>query len=114
MIVPLAGRGARFAGQGITTPKPLITVAGRPMIYWALQSLRSVPHSKVIFVALAEHEREHGITDRLLTLVDVESQVLLLDGVTEGQLSTVLAARELIDTEEDLLIVGADTMSFRL
>ena len=110
VIVPLAGRGARFAERGITTPKPFITVSGRPMIYWALQSLRNVPHSKVIFVALAEHEAEHAITDRLLTLVDVESRVILLDGITEGQLCTVLAARELIDTEEDLLIAGADTM----
>ncbi len=109
VVVPMAGRGTRFATQGVDTPKPLIPVAGRPMIAWALQSLDDVAYSQVIFVVLAEHERQYGVTSMLRRLIGERAEVVLLPDVTEGQLCTVLAARSFIDSHEDLLIASADT-----
>lgn len=109
VVISLAGRGSRFASQGVATPKPLITVAGRPMIAWALQSLVDVPYSDIIFVALAEHEVRYQITEVLRTLSGKVAKIILLDNVTEGQLCTVLAAREFINTDSDLLISSCDT-----
>lgn len=109
VVMPMAGRGMRFAQRGIRTPKPLINVLGQPMIAWALRSLEGVPYSQIVFIALAEHEQNYGVTTLLHNLAGLKAHVILLDAVTEGQLCTVLAARELINTDEDVLISSADT-----
>lgn len=108
VVVPMAGRGSRFAGVEPDRPKPLIPVRGEPMVAWALRSLAAVPRRQTIFVALREHERRFGVTALLRRLVD-DAQVILLDDVTAGQACTVLAARAAIDRDEDLLIASADT-----
>lgn len=109
IVVPIAGRGTRFSTQGITTPKPLILVAGQPMIAWGLKSIENIGLSNLIFVALREHELQFGISKLLLTLTDESAKVFLLDDVTEGQICTVLAARSVIDNNQDLLIISPDT-----
>ena len=65
VVVTMAGQGSRFGGHSFGMPKPLIPVAGRPMIAWALESLRRVAYSHIIFVALAEHESTHGVTESI-------------------------------------------------
>src|SRR5690606_37050683 len=110
VIIPLAGRGSRFADRGVTTPKPLIQVAGRPMVAWALDSLQGVAYSELIFIALAEHEHDFGVSEHLRCIAGSDVHILLLDEVTEGQLCTVLAARDLFDDDQDLLISSADTL----
>ena len=109
VIVPMAGRGSRFAKTGLLTPKPLIPVMGRPMIAWALQSLQGVSYSEIYFIALVEHERKYGITSLLHNLVGQNAKVVLLDDVTEGQVCTVLAVHDEIDNDEDVLIASSDT-----
>ncbi len=109
VIVPMAGRGARFASQGLNIPKPLIPIHKRPMMAWALDSLRELHFSKLIFVVLQEHETTFGMTSLLRNLAGTETQIVIIPTVTEGQLCTVLAAKEMIDTDEDILIASADT-----
>lgn len=109
IVIPMAGRGARFATSGFDIPKPLIPVRGAPMIAWALKSLQGVLATQFIFVVLAEHEAKYGVTDLLQTLTQGQAKVVLIDEVTEGQLCTVLTARHLIDTEQGLLIASSDT-----
>lgn len=109
IVVPMAGRGSRFAERGVNIPKPLISVHGRPMVAWAFDSLRELVHSQIIFIVLQEHETAFGVTALLQGLVGLTGQVIVIPSVTEGQLCTVLAAKELIDTDEDILIASADT-----
>ncbi len=109
VVVPMAGRGSRLATLGVTTPKPLVPVAGRPMVAWALESLAGLSYSEMIFVALKAHDRDRRLKEALRPWVTGEPSVVQLDDVTEGQLCTVLAAREFIDTDEDLLIASSDT-----
>lgn len=110
VVVPMAGRGSRFAEHGVQTPKPLIEVATRPMVAWALESLTGIACSRIVFVVLAEHERAHGVTALLRRWASPRAvEVITLPDVTEGQLCTVLAAQRLIESEEDLLIASSDT-----
>ena len=109
VVVPMAGRGSRLGALRVTTPKPLVPVAGRPMVAWALESLVGLSYSEIIFVALMAHDRDHRLKEILRPWVRGKSSVVLLDDVTEGQLCTVLAAREFINTDEDLLIASSDT-----
>lgn len=108
IIVPMAGRGARLSATS-ELPKPLIPIAGKPMIAWALDSIRHIPHTKMVFIALAEHEERFGIKNILKDILGFSPTVVFLDDVTDGQLCTVLAARDFLDSEEDVLIASADT-----
>lgn len=108
LVVPMAGRGSRFAGQS-PLPKPLIAVAGRPMIEWALQGTAALQPRLTVFVALQEHEDQHGIVRHLHACTPGPCQVVLIPDVTDGQLQTVLAARHLLQDDEDVLVGGCDT-----
>ena len=109
IVIPMAGRGSRLAGWQQDTPKPLVQVAGKPMILWAVDSLKGMNASRVVFVALNEHEKRYGIVQMLKNAFPIPVEFVLLDRVTEGQLCTVLAARHWIEADEDLLIASADT-----
>lgn len=109
VVVPIAGRGSRFISQGVTTPKPLIRVAGKRTVEWGLKSIENIVSPNLIFVALREHDRKFGITRVLMELTGGTAKIFLLDDVTEGQACTVLAAHSIIDSEQDLLIISPDT-----
>lgn len=109
VVVPMAGRGSRYANKGYTTPKPLIEVAGKPMLWHALDSIESLEFSKIVFVALREHEEEFGFSNQLKERYGQKMELVLLEDVTEGQLCTVLEADEFINDDEDVIIIASDT-----
>jgi dTDP-glucose pyrophosphorylase len=109
VIVPMAGRGSRFKNVGEMTPKPLIPVLGKPMLYWALKSIDGIEYSQLVFIALKEHEVNFGLKTLLHELYDNNVTLILIDEVTEGQLCTVLAAEEHLNSSEDILITSSDT-----
>ncbi len=105
----MAGRGSRFADRGYQTPKPFIEVAGQAMVLWAIKSLEQFNPSEIIFVSLKEHEERHAVTQLLGDALGKKAKFVFLDDVTQGQLCTVLAAEQYINTEEDVLIAASDT-----
>lgn len=110
VVIPMAGRGSRFKGEQIVKPKPLHEVAGRPLVDWALDAIRALPVETVVFVALREHDEAFGVEQIVRGLPgEWRSEVVLLDDVTEGQLCTVLAAREFIREGVPLLVGNCDT-----
>lgn len=109
VVVPMAGRGSRFAKAMPERPKPLIEVNGKPMFQWALRSLDGVQFSKIIFVVLEEHDARFGISARVREQFEAKAIVVRIPMVTEGQLCTVLAARAYLDEDEDLLVASSDT-----
>jgi NDP-sugar pyrophosphorylase family protein len=109
IVVPMAGRGSRFAGHEAELPKPLLPVAGRPMFAWALDGIRDLEHSRIVFVGLQEHERRHGLSAILREHAGPQAELVLLPEVTQGQLCSVLAAESLIDVDESVLIAPSDT-----
>lgn len=108
-IIPMAGRGSRYAKEGYSTPKPLIEIGGKPMIYWALKSLEGIQLSRVVFVLLREHEVQFQVRNMLTSMVGQPVSFVLLDEVTDGQLCTVLAAKEFMKEDEDVLVAASDT-----
>ncbi len=109
VVVPMAGRGSRFANNGYTTPKPFIEVLGQPMFIRALKSIEQVQYSKIVFVALKEHDEEYKLHLTLKQNNMERAEVVCIDEVTEGQLCTVLAARKYFENGEDLLIMASDS-----
>ena len=110
IVMPMAGRGSRFADVGYALPKPLIDVRGRPMYAWAMDSLPLALASRVIFICLAEHLRDRALADDIhRRYAALDPVIVSLDHVTEGQACTVLEARAWIDNDDPLIIYNADT-----
>jgi dTDP-glucose pyrophosphorylase len=111
-ILPMAGRGRRFADRGFEIPKPLIDVAEKPMFAWALQSLEGLHLSRLIVVALQEHEEHFGLSTLFRQYSNISAPVdfVFLPDVTEGQLCTVMAAEDYFVAEQPMIVIASDTL----
>lgn len=110
IVMPMAGRGSRFADVGHRVPKPMIEVKGKPMYAWAMDSLPLALARKVIFICLEEHLKGFGLEEDIRRrYARLDPVIIPLSKVTEGQACTVLEARSQIDRDEPLIIYNADT-----
>lgn len=50
VIIPLAGKGTRLRPHTHVVPKPLLKVAGRPVMDWVMDRLHGLPVSELIFI----------------------------------------------------------------
>lgn len=107
IVVPMAGRGSRFASVGYRDPKPLIPVEGRPMIEWVVDCMRPSVEHRFVFLCLGEHLRETTM-GAVLDRIAPDCVVVPVDAVTDGAACTVLLAREWIDSVEPLMIANSD------
>lgn len=84
LVMPMAGRGSRFAGGGVATPKPLCDLWGRPFFWWAVESARrGFSPIEMIFVVLKEHVDRFAITERVREHYP-DARFAVIDHVTSG------------------------------
>ncbi|MGH9521602.1 MAG: NTP transferase domain-containing protein [Terriglobales bacterium] len=103
-LIPMAGAGERFAREGWSEPKPLVPVAGVPMIE---RALRALPRSsRWVAVCQQGHLHDPRLSSVLHEGRDLE--IIGIDGVTQGQVCTCLLARDTIDPEQPLLVAPCD------
>jgi NDP-sugar pyrophosphorylase family protein len=107
IVVPMAGLGTRFADAGFVLPKPLIPIHDTPMIELVIRNLAPPQPHRFIFVCQREHVRAYALA-AALTRWAPGCEIIQIDGVTEGAACTVLTARELINSDEPLLIANSD------
>lgn len=105
VLVLMAGHGSRFASQGYSMPKPLISVKGEPMIKVVIDSLGV--EANFIFVVQKSHREKYNL-DSLLNLICPSCKIIEVDGVTDGAARSALLAKEFIDNENPLFIVNSD------
>lgn len=103
----MAGAGSRFAKAGYALPKPLIDVAGSPMIEWVVNNLRPSGPCRFVFLAQRSHIEEYELSERLSALAE-NVVVVPIDGMTEGAAQTLLFARDVISHEDPVLIANSD------
>jgi dTDP-glucose pyrophosphorylase len=88
LVMPMAGRGSRFAKQGIVEPKPLVELGGKPFFWWAVESLRrAATIDQIAFVVLEEHERDFDISRRIFEFYP-NAKVIRIPEVTAGSAET--------------------------
>lgn len=56
IIVPMAGRGSRLRPHTLTTPKPLIPIAGKPIVHRLVEDIAKVINQDLEEVAFIIHE----------------------------------------------------------
>jgi len=107
IVLPIAGRGSRFAEAGYSLPKPMILVHGVPMIEVVVNNVRPRCTHRFIFVALLEHLEHLGMRETLERIAP-GCEIIPVMKVTEGAACTVLLAREFINSDEPLMLANSD------
>lgn len=107
IVVPMAGRGSRFADAGYTLPKPLIEVKGRPMIEVVSKNIAPKTEHRFIYLCLEEHIQLFGLEEKLAA-ISPGCVIVSVNQVTEGAACTVLLAEKYIDNEDALMIANSD------
>ncbi len=105
IVVPMAGQGQRFADAGYALPKPLIPVAGVPMVVRAVLDLPKA--SRVVLLVRTEHMEKHGL-DRAIKAHLPHAVVVPVERLTEGQACTVALAAPHLDPAAPVIVAACD------
>lgn len=108
VLIPMAGRGSRFACNGYREIKPMIdTVNGLPMIALVIRNLNiGATH---IFIAQDAHIQEYRFDKWLPVLVGSAPTIIIgTSTVTQGTACSTLLAKNEINNDNPLLIANSD------
>ncbi len=104
-LIPMAGEGRRFSDAGYTVPKPLIEVSGKPMI---IRAIESMPESdRWIFICREDQIGTYGL-DKILKDTVPNCEIITVKNTTQGQLSSCMLAKDLLDKNKELFIGACD------
>ncbi len=107
IVVPMGGEGRSFIERGYSFPKPLVEIAGRPMIEHVVQNLSpSTPH-EFVFVCREEHLSRYALRE-VLQLIAPGCRVVSMPAATRGALCSVLLALDHLAPDNELLVANAD------
>src|ERR671921_2322651 len=105
VIIPLAGKGTRLRPHTHVTPKPMLRIAGKPVMDYVMDDVKRLGDvEQVVYITghLKEKVEEHARRDIGLPAVFVEQQV------QDGTAGAVALARPHVD--EPVLIIFVDTI----
>ena len=106
--MPMAGEGSRFLKIGISTPKPLILVEGKPLFQRAINGLSDIEcPRKYTFIVRAEHIRGYDI-DKRIREVYPSANVISVEKTTRGATETCLLAQEYISPDDAIVVQDCD------
>ncbi|SFB94168.1 glycosyltransferase family 2 protein [Butyrivibrio sp. YAB3001] len=107
IVIPMAGRGSRFADAGYELPKPLIDVCGKPMIEVVTENIRPKCEHRFIYICQEEHLKKYDL-EKELSRMSPGCKIITIDHITEGAACTVLLASDLIDNDDEMMIANSD------
>ena len=107
IVLPMAGRGSRFAEAGYTLPKPLISVHGVPMIKIVVDNLAPKREHRFIFVAQQAHIDRYDLTSKLKSYAK-KVEIIGINEMTEGQVCTALFAKKFFNNDDPLMNANSD------
>jgi len=108
IVVPMAGRGSRFAGAEYGVPKPLIEVRpGKRMIDYVIDYLTlSEPH-RFIFVCRGDHDRAYNLKQFFRGRTSGH-EIIITERLTAGPAASALLAEHFIENDDELLVAYCD------
>ncbi len=107
IVIPMAGRGSRFAQAGYELPKPLIDVNGIPMIECVTKNLTPKCEHRFIYICQQEHLEKYNLAEKLEKIAP-NCAVVTVSYITDGAACTVLLAEKYIDNDSPLMIANSD------
>ena len=107
IVIPMAGRGSRFAEAGYKNPKPLIDIYGHPMIEYVTKNITPKFEHRFIYICQEEHLVKFHLDDELKKM-SPNCEIVTIDHITEGAACTVLLAEKYINNQDALMIANSD------
>ena len=107
IVVPMGGEGRQFSERGYTFPKPLIEVAGQPLIELVVRNLTPQQPHQFVFICRAEHVQRYALAD-VLRLVAPGCEIVTMNKPTAGALCSVLLGLEHLQHDTELVVANAD------
>ncbi len=68
IIIPMAGMGKRMRPHTLTVPKPLLPVAGKPIVQWLVEDIIKVCKEKVEEIAFVIGDFGKAVEDQLINI----------------------------------------------
>lgn len=107
LVIPAAGLGSRFADHGYAQPKPLIDVAGLPMIDWVIGNFQLIPGDTLVVVSRVGLNIKESI-EPIVRDLGVLVHFIDVPALTEGPAMTVAAATSVLDMNQPLVVANSD------
>ncbi|CAO3424187.1 glycosyltransferase family 2 protein [Azospirillum doebereinerae] len=107
ILIPIAAEDTFFPVEEFRFPKPLIEVAGKPMIERVVENVRAIG-GRMIFVVRAQDVRQHSLDSVLRLIGGPEVVTVPLRYPTQGAACSCLMAIDWIDNDEPLIICNGD------
>jgi glucose-1-phosphate thymidylyltransferase len=105
VIIPLAGKGTRLRPHTHITPKPMLKVAGKPVMSYVLDELKKLGNvEQVIYITghLKEKVEEYARAEMDVSSVFIEQKV------QDGTAGAIALAKDYVD--QPVLIIFVDTI----
>lgn len=110
LIIPMAGMGKRMRPHTLTTPKPLITVAGKSIVHWLIEDIANVcgdTIDEIGFVVGRFGEQTEKELINIAESVGAKGKIFYQDKA-EGTGHAILCAKECLKGE--VIVAFADTL----
>lgn len=104
IVIPMAGRGARFLEAGYAVPKPLIDVNGEPMI---VKAIKSLDINGTYHFVVREDEGIDRVCDTISNLLPT-AKFVKINYVTEGPACSVMLFENDINNDDELIVANCD------
>ncbi len=109
VIITANGSGTRFKNIGLVTPKYKLIAKSKPLFYWSLISLKNLFDEEFIFIFNNEVYDEQFVNYWINQLGIKKFTIRVLSHKTDGQASTVYEIRDLLNSQDSILIWNIDT-----
>jgi glucose-1-phosphate thymidylyltransferase len=105
VIIPLAGKGTRLRPHTHLTPKPMMKVAGKPVMSYVLDELKKLGNVEQV-IYITGHLKEK-VEDYARREMDVPS-VFIEQKIQDGTAGAIALAKDYVD--QPVLIIFVDTI----
>lgn len=107
VVIPVAGAGMRLRPHTYTQPKPLMPVAGKPIIRFIVDRLVEVGLTDFVFVIGYLGDKIRNYLEQTYPNLDME---FVYQEQREGSAHAIWMAREILEDEESIFIAFGDTI----
>ncbi len=110
LIIPMAGMGKRMRPHTLTTPKPLLPVAGKAIVHWLIEDIAEVCGEPIEEIGFVTGQFGEEIEKQLLEIaasVGAKGSIHYQDEAL-GTAHAILCARQCL--KGDVIVAFADTL----
>jgi glucose-1-phosphate thymidylyltransferase len=110
IIIPMAGMGKRLRPQTLTMPKPLIPVAGKPIVQWLVEDLTKMCKDNVEEIGFVIGDFGKDVEKKLLHIAEqagAKGKIYYQDEPL-GTAHAILCAPDML--KEKVIVAFADTL----